>query len=267
GEAEAIAAETFNGVKPDNVQGNPTLFGYDTEFLEGGSTDPAWLVAILGGDDYGLGGWQAEYEHPQDIEEWNATAAHLDESLQAEGWKIVKHRTEDVNGNGDRYFELLAQRDGLTLSLNSFNLEDSSAQLRITRSEPAGQSFGLIAGAGCGAVLGWLLAAQLAWHLAVRHPWRWASTTTLTAATFAFGFLPLAATALFGSFLLFDTAPSEPKGPIWFPVMFILYRPLCLLGLSCAIAAILTVTLPGRRSVRTLVAGVSPATSRTDAHR
>ncbi|MGH8879391.1 MAG: hypothetical protein ACRD0P_18940, partial [Stackebrandtia sp.] len=48
GEAEAIAAETFNGVKPDNVQGNPTLFGYDTEFLEGGSTDPAWMVAVLG---------------------------------------------------------------------------------------------------------------------------------------------------------------------------------------------------------------------------
>ncbi|MGH8879390.1 MAG: hypothetical protein ACRD0P_18935 [Stackebrandtia sp.] len=257
----AIAAEALNGVNPAAVWGNGSKFAYDAEYMEGGSTDPAWLVALLGGDDYGRGMRVADYVGVLSQRQWDTVVPQIKTQLETSGWEVTDHDMGAVPGTpGARSITLTANRDGHALTVTGSS-DENYLELMLGREQPSGQTAGLIVGAACGLLAGWLAAVRLAWQMTVRHPRRREVVIGLAMCAFMIGVVPLAASGYIIGNLLVNPDSAHAGGPPWAPLMTFPYRPLCLLAGAMAVAAGLAAMLPNRRRSRRLAVAERSATA------
>lgn len=248
-EATAVAAEAFDGRKPDEVHGDDAPFAHGLEYATLTKSDfGQWTeLAVFGGDSYRRAHQVATYEKSLSGEEWAAMTARVTANLEAAGWRD----THEDRTDGDTDFgTVTAVRDGQVVTVDGADDGPDVGpwiQVTVVHTVPAGQSAGLVVGAGLGLLVGWLLGVRIAWQWTVVTPRRrtLAMRLLFTSMPFGFGILLTAVTA---SGLSLQAAPTDIVQPPWYPLMNLPFRPLCLITAVLVLAAVLVAMLPGRRA-------------------
>lgn len=256
-ETAAIARTVVPDHTPTETLRVDHVYGYEW------STDPAWLVALLGGDDYHAGLVRLAYVPPAgDHDAWFRTVDEARQRLRAAGWTVgAAKRGSHGDATGyTRNYGFSARRDGVVIDVGAYyelNTDPAmagrdsylSVDVEVQRLTPALASAPVAAGAGLGLLGGWWFVTALSRRIDRLPRGRRAAASVVSLLALCLQApVMLVLTLMLTAAAFRGELAGADAGPLWAIYMIIGLRPLSLLSGFVAVLAVAAAVWPTSRT-------------------